>query len=76
MKYALHLQSRSVQAAADLEKAMNAPHEALAPAALAIARVEYPTLDAGGCLDAISRQSTSDSSAPPWNGSTMRKSPP
>lgn len=55
MKYALHLQSRSVQAAADLEKAMNAPHEALAPAALAIARVEYPTLDAGGCLDAISR---------------------
>ncbi len=55
MKYALHLQARSVQVAADLEKAMNAPNEALAPAALAIARVEYPTLDAGGCLDAISR---------------------
>jgi regulator of sirC expression with transglutaminase-like and TPR domain len=44
-----------VQAAADLETAMNAPNEALAPAALAIARVEYPTLDAGGYLDAISR---------------------
>ncbi len=55
MKYALHLQSRSLQVAADLEKAMQAPGEALAPAALAIARIEYPSLDAGLYLDAIER---------------------
>lgn len=55
MKYALHLQSRSLQVAADLEQAMNAPGEDLAPAALAIARVEYPSLDARGYLDAIER---------------------
>ena len=55
MKYALHLQSRSVQVAADLEKAMNAPAEELAPAALAIARVEYPSLDVRGYLDALER---------------------
>jgi regulator of sirC expression with transglutaminase-like and TPR domain len=55
VKYALHLPSRSVQVAADLEKAMNAPGEDLAPAALAIARVEYPSLDTGEYLDAIER---------------------
>jgi regulator of sirC expression with transglutaminase-like and TPR domain len=55
MKYALHLQSRSLQVAADLEQAMNAPGEELAPAALAIARVEYPSLEARPYLDAIER---------------------
>jgi regulator of sirC expression with transglutaminase-like and TPR domain len=55
VKYALDLQSRSVQVAADLEKAMDAPGEDLAPAALAIARVEYPSLDVDGYLDAIRR---------------------
>jgi regulator of sirC expression with transglutaminase-like and TPR domain len=55
VKYALHLQSRSVQVSADLEKAMNAPGEELAPAALAIARVEYPSLDVRGYLDALER---------------------
>jgi regulator of sirC expression with transglutaminase-like and TPR domain len=55
VKYALHLQSRSVQVAAELEKAMNAPGEELAPAALAIARIEYPSLDTGEYLDAIER---------------------
>jgi regulator of sirC expression with transglutaminase-like and TPR domain len=55
VKYALDLQSRSVQVAADLEKAMNAPGEDLAPAALTIARVEYPSLDVEGYLDAIHR---------------------
>ena len=55
MKYALHLQSRSVQVADDLAKAMSAPGEALAPAALAIARVEYPSLDVRGYLDLIDR---------------------
>jgi regulator of sirC expression with transglutaminase-like and TPR domain len=34
---------------------MNAPGEDLAPAALAIARVEYPSLDVTGYLDAIER---------------------
>ena len=55
MKYALHLQARSVQVAADLESAMNAAGQDLAPAALAIARVEYPTLDVAGYLDTIDR---------------------
>jgi regulator of sirC expression with transglutaminase-like and TPR domain len=55
VKYALHLQARSVQVAADLERAMNAPGEDLAPAALAIARVEYPTLDVESYLNAIDR---------------------
>ena len=55
MKYALQLQARSVQVAADLERAMNAPGEDLAPAALAIARVEYPALDIEGYLDSIDR---------------------
>jgi regulator of sirC expression with transglutaminase-like and TPR domain len=39
------LQSRSNQTAADLIRAINGPGEAVAPAALAIARVEYPGLD-------------------------------
>jgi hypothetical protein len=55
VKYALHLRSRSVQVASDLEKAMNAPGEALAPAALAIARVEYPSLDVDYDLGALER---------------------
>jgi regulator of sirC expression with transglutaminase-like and TPR domain len=55
VKYSLHLQSRSVQVAADLERVMNTPGEDLAPAALAIARVEYPSLDTGEYLDAIER---------------------
>ena len=55
MTYALHLQSRSVQVAADLERAMDAPGEDLAPAALAIARVEYPGLDTAAYLAAIER---------------------
>ena len=41
----LHLQPRAVQVAAELEQAMNTPGEDLAPAALAIARVEYPSLE-------------------------------
>jgi regulator of sirC expression with transglutaminase-like and TPR domain len=40
----LHLQPRAVQVAAELEQAMNTPGEDLASAALAIARVEYPSL--------------------------------
>ena len=55
MKYALHLQSRSIQVAADLERAVNAPGDDLAPAALAIARIEYPSLDSGGYIDALER---------------------
>jgi len=42
--YALNLQSRTTEVAADLERALNAPGADLAPAALAIARVEYPAL--------------------------------
>jgi regulator of sirC expression with transglutaminase-like and TPR domain len=55
VRYARHLQSRSLQVAADLEQAVNAPGEELAPAALAIARIEYPALDSHGYLDALER---------------------
>jgi regulator of sirC expression with transglutaminase-like and TPR domain len=43
--FSLHLGPRATQVAAELERAMNAPGEELGPAALAIARVEYPSLD-------------------------------
>jgi regulator of sirC expression with transglutaminase-like and TPR domain len=55
MKYSLHLPARSAEVAADLEGAMDAPGDDLAPAALAIARVEYPALEPAGYLDAIDR---------------------
>jgi regulator of sirC expression with transglutaminase-like and TPR domain len=55
MPVSLHLQPRALQVAAELERAMNAPGEDLAPAALALARVEYPTLHAGRYVDALDR---------------------
>jgi len=51
----LHLTPRTLQVAEALERAMNAPGEDLAPAALAIARVEYPLLDNGPYLDLLDR---------------------
>ena len=42
-----------MQVAADLEAALNAPGSDLIPAALAIARVEYPALDPRPYMDAI-----------------------
>jgi len=51
----LHLQPRAVQVAAELERALNAPGEELAPAALAIARVEYPSLETTPYLDLLDR---------------------
>jgi regulator of sirC expression with transglutaminase-like and TPR domain len=51
--YSLHLQPRTNQVAAELQRAMNAGGEDLAAAALAIARVEYPSLDAGPYLEAL-----------------------
>ena len=45
MSVPLNLQPRAIQVAEELELAMNLPGEDLAPAALAIARVEYPSLD-------------------------------
>jgi regulator of sirC expression with transglutaminase-like and TPR domain len=44
--FSLHLNSRTAEVAAELRKAMNGSGDDLAPAALAIARVEYPSLDA------------------------------
>jgi regulator of sirC expression with transglutaminase-like and TPR domain len=53
--FSLHLQARAAQVAAALERAMNAPAEDLAPAALAIARVEYPSLDPAPYFEALDR---------------------
>jgi regulator of sirC expression with transglutaminase-like and TPR domain len=53
--FSLHLQSRTSQVAAALEAAMNAPGEDLAPAALAIARIEYPSLDTARYVDLLDR---------------------
>jgi len=43
--FSLHLSARISEVAAELQKAMNASGDDLAPAALAIARLEYPSLD-------------------------------
>jgi regulator of sirC expression with transglutaminase-like and TPR domain len=53
MPVSLHLQPRAVQVAAELEQAMNAPGEDLAQAALAIARVEYPSLETTPYLELL-----------------------
>lgn len=55
MSYSLHLQPRTAQVAAELQRAMNAGGEDLAAAAFAIARVEYPSLDAAPYLDGLAR---------------------
>src|SRR6185312_10212009 len=51
----LSLQARVPQIAEELLRAINEPGEALAPAALAIARVEYQALDAGPYLQRLER---------------------
>ncbi len=51
--FSLHLQPRAAQVAAELERALNARGQDLAPAALAIARIEYPALDAPRYLEQI-----------------------
>jgi len=43
--FSLHLNSRTAEVAAELETALNTTGDDLAAAALAIARVEYPSLD-------------------------------
>ena len=51
----LSLQSRSNQVAGDLLRTLNGPGQAIAPAALAIARVEYPGLDLEPYLQRLER---------------------
>lgn len=53
MRYSLNLSSRVVQVASDLEQALNAPGSDLLPAALAVARIEYPALEAQPYLDRV-----------------------
>ena len=53
MNYSLNLAARVVEVAADLEAALNAPGNDLLPAALAIARIEYPALEAQPYIDRI-----------------------
>ena len=79
MSVALHLHPRAVQVAAELEQAMNAPGDELAPAAFAIARVEYPALDPApylALLDgwAMRRRRACGSSAAPTDRRHPRRS--
>jgi regulator of sirC expression with transglutaminase-like and TPR domain len=53
--FSLHLNARMGEVAAELQRAMNAPGDELAPAALAIARVEYPSLDPKPYLQMLDR---------------------
>ena len=53
MTFSLHLQPRAVQVARELERALDAPGEDLGAAALAIARVEYPSLESARYLDEL-----------------------
>ena len=55
MPFSLHLNSRAPELAAELQKAMNAPGDDLAPAALVIARVEYPSLNPVPYVAALDR---------------------
>jgi regulator of sirC expression with transglutaminase-like and TPR domain len=55
--FSLHLQPRTAQVARELERALNEPGEDLGAAALAIARVEYPSLEPGRYLDELRRMS-------------------
>jgi regulator of sirC expression with transglutaminase-like and TPR domain len=60
--FALNLQARVAQVADELQRAINAPGEELGPAALAIARVEYPFLDSAAYLQALDRMGREASS--------------
>jgi regulator of sirC expression with transglutaminase-like and TPR domain len=51
----LHLNARVTEVAAELQAAMDAAGDELAPAALAIARVEYPSLDSAPYLATLDR---------------------
>ena len=53
--FSLHLSARVNQVAAELERAMNTPGEELGPVSLAIARVEYPSLDPAPYLAQLDR---------------------
>jgi regulator of sirC expression with transglutaminase-like and TPR domain len=53
--FSLHLHPRAIQVGDEIARAMNAPGEELAPAALAIARVEYPSLETQPYLDLLDR---------------------
>ena len=53
MGYALNLGTRIEQVTEDLRRALDAPGDAIVPAGLAIAGLEYPSLDARPYLDRI-----------------------
>lgn len=55
MSFSLNLQPRTLQVARELERAMNKPGEDLGTAALAIALVEYPSLEPARYLDELVR---------------------
>lgn len=55
MPFSLHLNSRTAEVAAALQRAMDGSSDDLASAALAIARVEYPSLDSAPYISLLDR---------------------
>ncbi|HSC26442.1 MAG TPA: transglutaminase-like domain-containing protein [Vicinamibacterales bacterium] len=55
MPFSLHLQARTAQVAAALQRAMATPGDDLASAALTIAHVEYPALEQARYLDQLDK---------------------
>lgn len=53
--YSLHLHTRTAEIAGELQRALNAPGHDLAPAALAIARVEYPMIESAAYIAELDR---------------------
>jgi regulator of sirC expression with transglutaminase-like and TPR domain len=53
VQFALNLQARTQEVAAELARALDAHGHELAPAAFAIARVEYPALDSARYIDRL-----------------------
>jgi regulator of sirC expression with transglutaminase-like and TPR domain len=53
VQFALNLQARTLEVVAELERALNATGHDLASAAFAIARVEYPALDAARYIERL-----------------------
>jgi regulator of sirC expression with transglutaminase-like and TPR domain len=67
VQFPLNLQARTLEVTSELERALDAPGNELAPAAFAISRIEYPVLDTARYvdrLDEMGRRATERLGAP------------